>query len=1131
MLINEYKYLFRQPIVLVGLLFLVGFAYLFSIGVSVDNLNLTSQLTIKLNGFVMLTLPIATLVVSQSLFLRDHNSGMSELVFVTPVKNAQRWLFRWFAALLLLSVTYAAVFVIISLPLLSKMSLLTVGNTLTTQLIFTVIVSSTLLLSIGLWLCNLVIQKANKLNAGLIVTLTFIIFWLTYIVLSSLLGSPILAGSSVLSETFYSTMLWADPYGITAVFDGLNTNLESSYNTAFYYFINRISVLIISAFILYQTLRESAFKPRTNDLKRISSVDELGTELVSFKASKVASPFLSMISTSLKTLLLSPTSIVILFLWLALCFNETLSGLEYAEPQSILMPNSIDALNRIAFDIFPAFSTIIIAFWSWQLCWREHTLRFAEIVASAPVSNNKIIAAHFSVISILAILISVIAGLSSLLAEIIHGSNILLSHYMVLISLKTLPVILIGGLFICIHHFVKSKALAAGLLFFTIIVKFTPITTAFGLTHTLWNIADSPLQAPSNYWGFANSISLYAPYMLFWFLFSCAALTAASYASHRGTGLSQFKFNTKHGKPKFTPLLLLICFTLLSLAQGINLYNDLVLEKPLTNSHKREPWKAEYEQTFGHFKTQAQPVITHVKSMVDLYPSKNKASFNVTYTLTNKTDRPIKQVLVSHYPGSSPIRILSTNIANSSSKLSENNNLQLVSDAQQQVEFTLSKQSGQIILSLTEPLAPKHSFMFTFELEYQQPKLWPIGFSQFVTSELTYLRSIPLLPVVGYQTYFELTDPELRKDYELPAINSILPSQLNDAEYQQDLAYEWASMETVISTEQGQYALAQGELIDRFDSPLNLKNKVRTAKAANNSPVRPTFVYKTQAPIRAISAWLSFPENHLQTFQSDSGIAINLVAPNDENATPGEHRKQSTNINVTAINDTLSWFETNIAPYNSSTLSLISIPELGATGYALPHIMFIADRVGFRAQPKQDALFDQRYRRAVHETAHQWFGHSIGNSSLDNSHHSDSAFLIESMAKYIELVLIEKHRGKAEMQGLIEYEYERFMQAERSNINTPKGLIDASQSHHSYSRATLAFAVLRAELGDEVIINALKQLWKGRSYPNKPALALDFVNLLKQQSPVNKHELINNILLSADLAFINWEVIGPLTES
>ncbi len=1118
MLINEYKYLFRQPIVLVGLLFLVGFAYLFSIGVSVDNLNLTSQLTIKLNGFVMLTLPIATLVVSQSLFLRDHNSGMSELVFVTPVKNAQRWLFRWFAALLLLSLTYAAVFVIISLPLLSKMSLLTVSNTLITQLICTVIVSSTLLLSISLWLCNLVIQKANKLNAGLIVTLTFIIFWLTYIVLSSLLGSPILAGSSVISETFYSIMLWADPYGITALFDGLNTNLESTYNTAFYYFINRMSVLIISVFILYQTLRESAFKPRSNDVKVKSTIQDYSTELVSFKASKVASPFLSMISTSLKTLLLSPTSIVILFLWLALCFNETLSGLEYAEPQSVLMPNSIDALNRIAFDIFPAFSTIIIAFWSWQLCWREHTLRFAEIVASAPVSNNKIIAAHFSVIAILAILIGFIAGLSSLLAEIIHGSNILLSHYMVLIPLKTLPVILIGGLFVCIHHFVKSKAVAAGLLFFTIIIKFTPITTTFGLTHTLWNIADSPLQAPSNYWGFANSISLYAPYMLFWFLFTCAALMAASYVSHRGTALSQFKFMTNQGKTKFTPLLLLICFTLLSLAQGVNLHNDLVSEKPLTNSHKREAWKAKYEQTFGHFKTQAQPVITHVKSLIDLYPSKNKASFNVTYTLTNKTDSPIERVLVSHYPSANPIDVLSSRETAAKSQ-QQQQQLQ-----PQKVEFEISKKLGQTTLSLLEPLAPKHSFMITFELEYQQAKLWPIGFSQFITPELTYLRSIPVLPVVGYQTYLELSDPELRKAHKLPALKSILPSLLNEGEYHQDLAYEWALMETVISTEQGQYALAQGELTDQYEQ------YEATLNSGNVNTVRPTFVYKTQTPIRAISAWLSFPENHLQTFQSDSGLAINLVAPNDENVTPGERRKQSINMNVKAINDTLSWFEAHIAPYNGSSLSLISIPELGATGYALPHIMFIADRVGFRAQPKQDAPFDQRYRRAVHETAHQWFGHSIGNSSLDNSHHSDSAFLIESMAKYVELVLIEKHRGKAEMQGLVEYEYERFMQAERSNINTPKSLIDAIESHHSYSRATLAFAVLRAELGDEVIINALKQLWKDHSYPNKPALAVDFVALLKQHSPINKHELINNVLLSTDLAFINWEVIGPLTE-
>lgn len=88
-------------------------------------------------------------------------------------------------------------------------------------------------------------------------------------------------------------------------------------------------------------------------------------------------------------------------------------------------------------------------------------------------------------------------------------------------------------------------------------------------------------------------------------------------------------------------------------------------------------------------------------------------------------------------------------------------------------------------------------------------------------------------------------------------------------------------------------------------------------------------------------------------------------------------------------------------------LHIVAAPKFGGTGYALPEIILIGNKVGFRASPSFDAGFDQRYRRAVHETAHQWFGHDIGNSVPD-----DSAFLVESMAKYIELVMIEKRYGQ-----------------------------------------------------------------------------------------------------------------------
>ena len=216
-----------------------------------------------------------------------------------------------------------------------------------------------------------------------------------------------------------------------------------------------------------------------------------------------------------------------------------------------------------------------------------------------------------------------------------------------------------------------------------------------------------------------------------------------------------------------------------------------------------------------------------------------------------------------------------------------------------------------------------------------------------------------------------------------------------------------------------------------------------------------------------------------------------------------------------AMQDTLDWMTQHIAPYRGTALSLLAMPDMGATGYALPQLIMINHRVGFRAEPSADAGFDQRYRRAVHETAHQWFGHDLGNGVL-----ADSAFLVESLAKYIELVLIEQRYGTKAMQALVEYERERYALAVRRSTQPSSALVDATASHDLYSRATLVFAILRQQLGDAVVRQALQQLWQQHAYPQTPATSMDFVRALQAQLTAPQQQLVAQLLLGTDLSLL-----------
>ena len=221
-----------------------------------------------------------------------------------------------------------------------------------------------------------------------------------------------------------------------------------------------------------------------------------------------------------------------------------------------------------------------------------------------------------------------------------------------------------------------------------------------------------------------------------------------------------------------------------------------------------------------------------------------------------------------------------------------------------------------------------------------------------------------------------------------------------------------------------------------------------------------------------------------QQSSTAAGVPLQIYSPEFNTAT---------DLTMQAMRDTVQWFSQQIGAYPGDALRLVIMPDIGPTGYALPQLVLINHRVGVRAKPSEDAPFSQVYRRAAHETAHQWFGHGIGNGVP-----GDGAFLVESLAKYAELVLLEQRFGRAAMQGLVDYEQQRYARAQAGSLAAASSLIDADESYDQYSRATLVFAKLRAELGD--FIAALRQLWQQHRYPATPASSMDFVRALRAQS-------------------------------
>ncbi|MDP5130358.1 MAG: hypothetical protein NWQ54_05710, partial [Paraglaciecola sp.] len=1026
LLINEGRYLIRQPLLGLACIIMPLVAYLFAVGIGGIDTLADKRLQALHMTLLMMSLPLLSGTLAPLIMLRDQANDMAELILVTPQSPVKRLflrlqsLFLACAALLLLS------FMVMWL-VVSQSSGFQISSLLLTLWNFALMALPACAFFSALACCF-----AQRFASSTVIYVLFSVIFLAYLVLASMTGSPMLAGSSIASPWLFDSMRLLDPFGNTALLAYYQNAEPRLYGDRLFY-LNRLLYCLAAAGLFALSLK---LKPQhSNHVQAIKEQVPLPQTPLTYRcintSPKASLQLWHLSHMALSTLLKQRLSQFIYCGWTLLMFNEVLSSIDYAEPLSVLLPTSLDALNRISDDVLPFIGSLLVLFWSWQLAWRNRHTAMAELIAVTPVRSSIVMLSQVIALSVLILMLMLLTALANLFAELVANSELLLKPYLLQLSIVALSLLLLGAIFTALHTVCRSPLVATAWCIVILVMKYTPLSGKLGLTHTLWNIAASPLQPADTFWGLEQSFSLYWPFMTFWLLVSITLLTLAASWSHRTSGFfnhQRWKFNVSSAT-----------LTVLTLAVGLNLHLNIIQERPLLNSDMRERWRADYETHYAEWSHSAQPHIHHINSTVAIFPQNGEAHFSVNYLLKNRTDQAINKLLIGHHLAT-PLDKLEVSLANT---------------------YHYDKKLGQYIVQLSEALNPGEQMHLSTEFTFKQPQHWPAVMHQFVKPTFSYLRGVPMLPTVGFQPQYQLLNPSLRQKYGLAPLDIVLPSDLfTQTELPQPAKqYDWVSMHSIVSTNDQQVPLAQGDLVNEWQQ--NGRNYAE---------------YKTMEPIRNASVWLSVPQHQVQK-NWDSSL-LKVYSPEDSPATQ---------VNLQAMQDTLSWMRDNIAPYRGSRLSLVAIPNIGPTGYALPQIMLINHRVGFRAQPAPNAGFDQRYRRAVHETAHQWFGHDLGNGVL-----ADSAFLVESLAKYIELVLVEQRGGTSAMLALLDYERQRYKVAVMQSTEQTLALVDSSQSHDLYSRATLVFAILREQLGDKVITAALRQLWQRHSYPNTPATSMDF---------------------------------------
>lgn len=1049
-LTNEWRILWRHPLVWLALAGVGGFSAVLAIGSPAPVGSDAGEALLRLNLFVpTFILPFLAGALGPVFFLRESEHDMREIVGSYPL-TVRDWLgmrLGSFMALLLASCLLAQiVFMGVLAPDhpggLSTMVLHSVG--------WLLLLHAPACL---LWSCVLARLSSSTGHAGFLY-LAAGIGWIAYMAVASVTGTPLIAGSMVISLPLQQAMLVFDPYAVTALSspvpeDGIlqSRGLNIAAGRVFWllvcvWLVRGIGELPSRAgrklpLIGRANARSGKTYSKANDGKP-GRLDHLRLHLRYFRRDRVFP--------------------LLIGAWLLLLGPEAYSGIDYAEPLARILPDSRDALNRVMWDVLPMAAAFLLLYAADRICRMYGAVGMQELVAASPYRSSALVMHQLVSLWIIAAIFLALAGIAVLLAQISAQSPIRPMEYLLQLGLSFPQMALFCVLFTAVHALVRLRFAANLLNFLLVILSFSSLAPALGFERPLWRPLATPLMQPDHYWGFEGSLAGHMPYMLFWAAITLAALSIGIFAFHRNMAFAQVRWRSLMRSP-----LLAIFAVLIGAAiwQGKTIHNTLRSEGLLVTSDERAAQRADYERVYAPWAQKPQPSVAMVRSLVDIYPDENRVHLRTNMQLINRTAGPIEQVLIGRGPAIGPAT------------------LSFEGASVLHVDEVL----GQQIFKLDRPLLPGESANLKYEIQIDQSGFVPASMPLVLRPSFSSVPAYAILPVVGFKRELTLLDPAARKSQGLTELQRTPPSRLWQRPAAGSVAGNEAVIETIISTKRSYSAIAQGELIRKWQDG-----------------GRDFLHYRTNGPIRNMAAFYSVPWRSGQWQVGSTGLQVYAPGKLGDN-----------NPNIFGASDTLAWLGKEVAPYPGKDLRMIMVPELGISGFALPQTILISDRLGIRAQPEHGAGFNQTYRRAAHETAHQWFGHMIGHGLAE-----ERGFLIESLAKYAELVMVERRYGEDAMRSVVTFERDRYRQSRLDLENQIDPLIDAEDGEDMYSRATLVFACLRTHLGDEPILAALRQIMAKSRSTGRPATSLGFVKALKTSAEPADANLIEAMLVGTE---------------
>jgi hypothetical protein len=1080
----EASYQFKQKAFIGFIIIFFVFGFMIgSQGFGLAKVNFNSAYQISYNiAILSLGCMFAIMFFAISGILRDRQYRMEAIIYSTPIQKSHFFLSRFLGvfifSLLVFSMTLVGFALGTFMPGLDpeRLGPFHVTHYLQTWL---------LIVLPNVFICTALVFSVSAFTKNNIATYSSAItIYALYWICSIFFNSPLLASATPASPENLIIAALADPFGLSAFFEQTQYWTPFEKNTRLLSFSgnflwNRVLWISISLLLLKITYTYFSFKKLKQKSKRAAIIEE--KEIV-----KKAYYPITTITTTIKTHIASFTSllrieltnvfkslpfIAIILIWIVILVTEMYSRVNQGGAYNDSLYPTTDLLIWLIKDPLPFLGLLLIVFYSGELVWRERNLQFNGIIDATPASNMVFFLSKAITLILLPVILITISILIAIGIQIIKGYYIFeIWQYLSMFYYMGMSFVFYILLALFIQSLSPNKYAGMAITGLIIILFGSSLASFIGIEHPLLRIGSLPVIEYTNMTGYGDYTKPFHYYAVCWIALGLVLTVLSFKLWQRGT-VHKFTFRLKQLRYhwKKWQLTALVFFGILFIVSGATIYyNNNVINEYVTVSDTLDFSEA-YEKKYKKYDVPRQLVPVAMKTKVDIYPDESFYTITADYILENRGTDVLREIFISE-------RFPVTSMSIENAILQKHDSIHDIR-----------------IFKFEEPLAPGEQVKYKYKLTYQKK-----GFetSNALVNNGSFIQHSNFEPILGYTTSFEIIDSYEREKRRLP---KQIEDKNNASHFNAiDASYIKLSYETVVSTQKDQTAIATGELVKTW-----------------HKKDRNYYHYKSSHDVIPFLAYYS--GSYKVEKENYKGVEIEQYY----------HPEHDYNISAVFknIKQTLDYCQKHFTAYKFDHIRIAEIPgHWRFGGQAQPGtIAMVEDRL-YLTDNRDTDNFDLVAKRAIHEVAHQWWGHILTPKNVDGG-----GLITEGLTKYTEAVIMEKYYGKKAIWQLSKSANTRYFSGRSyaTDIEPPL-YIEEGQSYLLYGKSYVSLLALKDLIGEQNMNKALRRLiTKNKDKKEPKATSIELLNEFYAVTPDKYHILIDDWfkrIITYDLKIENTEV-------